>query len=262
MRTSSSEPGSRRSGAGFPRSFLLGLVVGVTVCVVFAVGVWIGTGAGGGREPSVNVRGLAQTSPAELSDQTANSAEDTQVAALVEPVRPIKPVNDESTAEMVASLPLEPGDAPNLGDAVREVPVDVEPAEPPAVAPSALEPEKFILHEPPRKEPEPFVLPRDSWFALGRVSAEESLGMQKQVCAVDRSLNTALTLGLLSRRGIRGGGEGGETGLPDPRFGQLRESRVHLKQRPGIQGRCSVGPIGGEVSGGSLRGCPSAGWQL
>lgn len=79
-----------------------------------------------------------------------------------------------------------------------------EPPEPsPAPSESALPvalspfvaPERFELRDPPRKEPEPFVLPEKekAWFALAEVTANDPAESEPRVCAADRSLNTAVT---------------------------------------------------------------------
>ena len=55
--------------------------------------------------------------------------------------------------------------------------------------------DRFSLSPAPVAIPEPFVLPKQPWFALADLTIEEPESCQstQRFCAVNRSLNTAMT---------------------------------------------------------------------
>ena len=166
MRASTPEsdfPWFRRKTSWF---FVLGLMMGIAMSAVFALGVWVGSR--GGSRPFV------PAAPA---------------GRITKPDKPTTPENslllgsEEKPATKGLPRPPEPGDTPILpASAIATVPL----------APRVV-PERFVLRDAPRHEPEPFFLPTDTWFALGGVSADEPAEAEPQVCRVDRSLDTALT---------------------------------------------------------------------
>src|SRR5207248_9601956 len=65
-----------------------------------------------------------------------------------------------------------------------------------AAAPADLAPERFVLRDPtPHTATTPFILPDQPWFALSDLKLDDpaACGNTEQVCAANRSLNTALT---------------------------------------------------------------------
>ncbi len=153
-------PWFRRKGLWL---FVLGLMTGIAMSAVFAIVVRVGS-RGDGRPV------VAQAAPSRR---------------LAEPVQPTTPV-DLRPGE---KAPITPSPGPPKPQESRES-VSVPP---PAIASIPPAPERFVLQDAPRVEPDSFRLPTDPWFALGSVSADEPAVPEPPVCRVDRSLDTALT---------------------------------------------------------------------
>lgn len=154
--------------------FALGLLTGIATSAVFALGVWVVSKAD--RQPVA--QGAPTRSPA---------------AAPAGPgVEPVKTVRAEPMRPAEPSPPLSPEPARDekvVRGPIRQ-PVPAIVAKP--AAPATM-PERFVLRDPPPQQVRSFVLPKDAWFALGEVSAEEPDAAEPVVCRADRSLGTALT---------------------------------------------------------------------
>jgi hypothetical protein len=138
--------------------FAVGLMMGVAMSAMFALGIWVGSGDG--RRP---VAAPTTTTP------------EARPIPLVEVPEATPAPRAEATA----------GDSPR--------PVErVAPRRAPARLAEAT-PDLFALREPARREAPSFLLPADPWFALGEVSADEPAEAAPTACRADRSLDTALT---------------------------------------------------------------------
>jgi hypothetical protein len=73
--------------------------------------------------------------------------------------------------------------------------VPAAPARPVGPSPAEVASQRFLLREPAPQAAAPFILPQKPDFALADLKLDETAACDQaeQVCAVDRSLNTALT---------------------------------------------------------------------
>lgn len=162
--------------------FALGLLTGLAISAAFALGVW--ALSSGGRQPVAQA--AATRSPAVAP---AARAVELPTIASAAPARPdesppiVNPGPKPRARVLIGGSRLSEPDSPPL------VPAPPEPARPAA---PVIMPERFVLQEPPRQEVRSFVLPTETWFALGEVSAEEPKAAEPVVCRVDRSLGTVL----------------------------------------------------------------------
>jgi hypothetical protein len=113
-----------------------------------------------------------------------------------ERTEPERPAHTQVETPVVAVPPTTPpAEAAALAAASTKPPPDrpVGPVHDQTPAPAA--PERFVLHQAAPPASLPFVLPEKPTFALADLKLDEpaACGQTEQVCAVDRSLNTALT---------------------------------------------------------------------
>jgi hypothetical protein len=157
------------SGSQSPRrdvllAMILASAASIGLCSAFALGFW--------------VRGLIDRDarrPARVEQTPAAGAG--QPAVAENPIGgPAQPAAVEAPLPAVAS--------------------DVPPPAPTTGLPAAeAPPAAFVLHEPAPRALTPFILPEKPAFALADLKLDETAvgDNSEQVCAVDRSLNTALT---------------------------------------------------------------------
>jgi hypothetical protein len=193
--------------------FVLGLLGGVALSVAFTLGL---LAARPTSRPDI-VRNDTPVVPAAVRMQEANDRTAAASAAPVPEPSTTVASTDES-ARATPRVPEAPADdarpkaepptteatvearSPAAGGRAAVIGFDVpaeERAGAVAVTAVASEPrrpvtEPFSLGELNRPNSPCYVLPRDPWFALERLKVDEPTA-QPQVCAVDRSLNTALT---------------------------------------------------------------------
>ncbi len=190
MRSAIPGPGSSARRSGFTRSAVVEIIVGVTLgvalCAVFAVGFWFGRKADTPPPVATQPPVAHDAAPAPVPTPEEPQPPRVSEAPRAQPTEP--PATVAANPELEKPAPvgpvvaLEPRDRP----AAPEKPVVKAKAAP-------IEAERFALREPPRQEPEPFILPQDPWFALGAVSADEPVEDEPQVCAADRRLSTAVS---------------------------------------------------------------------
>ncbi len=167
------------------------LTAGAGVCIAFAIGFW--------------VRGLID------GDAGRSARAGPELAAAVRPVtsHPDHPpavtaerVEPERQAETQVKTPIVAG--PRATPPAQAAPLAAASTKPPPhrpvrsvrdQTPTRALPERFVLREPAPRTSLPFVLPEKPSFALADLKLDEpaACGQTEQVCAVDRSLNTALT---------------------------------------------------------------------
>jgi hypothetical protein len=184
-------PGSDSSRNGVVLAGILALTVGAGWCFAFALGFWVRGLIDG------DVRRSARAGP-ELA------AVDRPVPSPLENPRPLHTGSGEPArlAEAQVKTPIvavspaaPPAEAAPLAAASTKLPPDrpIRPVGDRTPAPAA--PGRFVLHEAAPRASLPFVLPEKPSFALADLKLDEpaACGQTEQVCAVDRSLNTALT---------------------------------------------------------------------
>jgi hypothetical protein len=167
---------------------ILALVAGAGLCIAFATGFWVrglidrDVGQSGQAGPELTAAGRPVT--AHLGPPPAVRAE------RVEPGRPAK------TPAVAAAPTTPPAKAAPLAAAAAKRPPDRPVRSVRDQASTLAAPERFVLRQPARRTSLPFVLPEKPSFALADLKLDEpaeACGQTAQVCAVDRSLNTALT---------------------------------------------------------------------
>lgn len=154
---------------------LAAMIAGSAILGAFALGIWLGRAT---MVPPVAIAERAAPPPTSVA------------AAQPAPKAPLKPPDPPATT---TSTP-----PPAIENAGRFVTLEQEDKPPTPLAavlrmatPNLVE--RFHLRPEPPRAPEPFLLPRNNWFALGKVSADEPDAPEPQVCSADRTLNTALT---------------------------------------------------------------------
>ena len=190
--TAGSVSGPKQSLRGWIGGYVVGLASGMLLCGV----VWVFT----------------HVSASEARKSVRRGAEATQAVAagaarVRDEMRSQEPGHSELAATEHEKKPAESlisrdSSLPKRTDLVRgkreEKAIDHSP--PPARLASATNPivsrnsNPFDLAPPTAAIPVSFVLPNKPWFALDKLTAEEpsSSGESQEVCAVNRSLNTAL----------------------------------------------------------------------
>jgi hypothetical protein len=184
------------SGLDSPREeFVLAsiraLTAGAGVCIAFAIGFWVRGLIDGdvGRSARAGTESAAAGRPVTSypDDPRAIKAEPGELKRLAE---------TQVKAPIVALPPPTPrAEAAPLAPATTRPPPDrpVGPVRDQTLASAA--PERFVLRDAAPRAPVPFILPEKPSFALADLKLDEpaACGQTEQVCAVDRSLNTALT---------------------------------------------------------------------
>jgi hypothetical protein len=170
---------------------LLALTAGAGLSIAFAIGFWVrglidgDMGRSARAGPALAAAGGPVTS--HLDHPQVVKAERT------EPERPAETQVKTPIGAVPPTTP--PAEAAPLAAASTEPPPDrpVGPVRDQAPAPAA--PERFLLRQAAPRASLPFVLPEEPSFALADLKLDEpaACGQTEQVCAVDRSLNTALT---------------------------------------------------------------------
>ncbi len=181
--------GSDSSRGELVLASILILIAGAGWCFAFGLGFW--------------VRGL-------VNGEVGRSARAAPVSAAVSPpaTPPLDPApvfNAEREparlaearvqAPVLAAPPTPPAEAAPLAAASTKPPPDRPVGPVPDQTPAPAAPERFVLHQAAPRASLPFVLPEKPSFALADLKLDEpaASGQTEQVCAVDRSLNTALT---------------------------------------------------------------------
>jgi hypothetical protein len=174
MHLATSEPTPPTIGRHvLPWSFVAGLVGGLAFRTVVAVGDWVGGGVSRPAVAAVDPPRFSMSAPASWTPAPPPTISPTKPAVRAQAAEPPAPSAPAPRPETVAWAAVAPGKA--------------------AVTAPAPGLERFVLRDPPREEPESFLLPKDPWFALGEVSADDPADAAPQVCAADRTLGTALT---------------------------------------------------------------------
>lgn len=188
--TSGLSSGSDSSRGQFVLASVLALIAGGGWCVAFALGFWVrglidgdvGQSARAGPESAAVGRPVTS----HLDHPPMPNADG------VEPERPAEtPVKTPVVAAPPATPPAEA--APLAAASTKPMPDrPAAPVRDQTPAPAAQE--RFVLRQAARPTL-PFVLPEKPSFALADLKLDEpaACGPTEQVCAVDRSLNTALT---------------------------------------------------------------------
>ena len=180
-------PGSNSSRNVFVLASILAAATAGGWCCAFALGFW--------------VRGLIDASAARSSSTGPESAEIDRPPSLpshprsvnAESAEPARPAQPQVKTPVAAVPPATP--------ATKAAPVAATAPKPPIIQPVAdrtpapAAPERFVLREADPRSLLPFVLPDKPSFALADLQLDEPPArvQAEQVCAVDRSLNTALT---------------------------------------------------------------------
>jgi hypothetical protein len=167
------------------------LTAGAGLCIAFAIGFWVRGLIDG------DVARSARAGP-ELAaaGRPVTSYLDHPQAVQAERGEP-EPVAGTQVRTRIVAVPppTPPAEAVPLAAASTKPPSDrpVGPVRDQTPTPAA--PERFVLRDPAPRAPSPFVLPEKPSFALADLKLDEpaACGQTQQVCAVDRSLNTALT---------------------------------------------------------------------
>jgi hypothetical protein len=159
--------------------------------MAFAIGFWVrglidgDVGRSARAGPELAAAGLPAT--AHLDHPQAVKTERAEPERLAE--------TQVQTPIVAAPPTTPPAEAAPLAAASTKPPPDrpVGPVRDQAPAPAA--PERFVLRQAAPRASLPFVLPEKPSFALAdlKLDEPEACGQTEQVCAVDRSLNTALT---------------------------------------------------------------------
>jgi len=175
----------------FVRASMLALIAGSGLCIAFALGFWVrglidgdvGQSARAGPESAAHGRPVTShlNHPQVVRAERAEPERlaETQVKTPIVAVPPTTPPTQAAPLAAASTKPLP--DRP------------VGPVRDQTPAPAA--PGRFVLHEAAPRASLPFVLPEKPSFALADLKLDEpaACGPTEPVCAVDRSLNTALT---------------------------------------------------------------------
>jgi hypothetical protein len=160
-------------------------------CIAFALGFWVRGLIDG------HVGRSARAAPeSAAAGRPVTSHLDFPEVIKAERAEPERPAENPVKTPIVAAPPTTPpAEAAPLAAASTKPPPDrpVEPVHNQTPAPAA--PGRFVLHQAAPRASSPFVLPERPSFALADLKLDEpaACGQTEQVCAVDRSLNTALT---------------------------------------------------------------------
>jgi hypothetical protein len=183
--------GSVSSRDEYVLASILALTAVAGWCIAFALGFW----ARGLIDGHVGRSARAGPESAAAGRPVTSHLERPQVVK-AERAEPERPAETRVKAPIVAVPPTTPpAEAAPLAAASTKPPPDrpVGPVRDQAPAPAA--PERFVLRQEAPQASLPFVLPEKPSFALADLKLDEpaACGQTEQVCAVDRSLNTALT---------------------------------------------------------------------
>jgi hypothetical protein len=192
--------GPNSSRDQFVLTSILALTAGVGLCMAFAMGFWVrglidgDVGRSARAGPELAAAGPPAT--ADLDHPQVVKTERAEPEHLAETHLPTPIVAAPSTTPPAEAAPLAAASTKPPPDRPLGPVRDQTPA--PAVrdyTPAPAEPQRFVLREAARRASLPFVLPEKPSFALAdlKLDEPEASGQTEQVCAVDRSLNTALT---------------------------------------------------------------------
>ena len=177
----------------FVLASILALTAGAGLCMAFALGFWVRGLIDGdvGRSARAGPESAAAGPPA-----TAHL--DHPQVVKTERAEPERLAETQVKTPIVAvPPPTPPAEAAPLAAASTKPPPDrpVGPVRDQTPAPAAATAQRFVLRQAARRASLPFVLPEKPSFALADLKLDEpaACGQTEQVCAVDRSLNTALT---------------------------------------------------------------------
>ncbi len=194
---------------------ILTIIAGAGWCIAFALGFWVrglvDVDAGRSARAAPESEAVSPPATSRLDPPPVLSAERTepervagaQVKAAVVAEAQVKAAV-VAEAQVKAAVVAPPSTTPPAVAATGPL---ATAAKPPADRPAAelvrdqnpkpahAAPERFVLHQPAPRTSFPFVLPEKPSFALAALKLDEPTGwgQPEQVCAVDRSLDTALT---------------------------------------------------------------------
>lgn len=188
--------GPNSSRDQFVLASILALTAGVGLCMAFAMGFWVRGLIDGDMGRSARARPeLAAAGPpatAHLDHPQVVKTERAEPERLTETQVPTAivaapPTTPPAEAAPLAAASTKPAPDRPLGPVRDQTPAAAVRDDTPA----PVAPQQFVL----RQASLPFVLPEKPSFALADLKLDEpgTTGQTEQVCAVDRSLNTALT---------------------------------------------------------------------
>ena len=167
------------------------VTAGAGLCMAFAMGFWVRGLIDGDKGRSVPARAESVA-----AGRPATSHPDHPPAVRAEQVEPERLAESQAKPPIVAAPPPTPP--------AQAAPLVAASSKPPPERPvgsvrdqttTVAAPERFVLDQPDSRTALPFVLPEKPSFALADLKLDEPAACRQteQVCAVDRSLNTALT---------------------------------------------------------------------
>jgi hypothetical protein len=211
--------GPETSRHGLLIGMLLGLSLGVGLCTAFGLGFWVrgvidrttaldeGKSARSARSQAGGPAGAA-TEPAAKEAAAEPGARRADSASIADLSLKLVQGDGDWTRNLATERPAADAPPPDPQPPIPAVGPAPATTAPPAarailaareVAPAPVAPERFALRDPPRQVPRPFLLPDKPWFAVADLAADEPAGGDAsganavQVCAANRSLDTALT---------------------------------------------------------------------
>ncbi len=182
--------GPRSSQQGWLNGVVAGYAAGVGLCASIAVALWLAH--------SVDVYEATRVAPAATPAGTADQAAPAvvpAVAATGPEQKPIVPSRTEKPPQVADAVNAPPTVPPiTTPPAISPRPVQ-KPEAQPAQGQVALSADRFVLTPPRVEGASPCILPSKPWFALADLAIAEpgSCRNVQTVCAINRSLNTALS---------------------------------------------------------------------
>jgi hypothetical protein len=170
---------------------ILTLLAGASWCLCFALGFWVrglvdghvGRSARAGPELAAAGRPVTpHLDHPQVVDTERAGPERPAETAVKTPIAAVPPATPPAEAAPLAVASIQPPPDPPVGPVRDQTPVPAAP-------------KRFVLREAAPRASLPFVLPEKPSFALADLKLDDpgERGQTEQVCAVDRSLNTALT---------------------------------------------------------------------
>ncbi len=201
----------RRSQQGWLGGVLVGHATGVGLCASIAVVLCVAHVLDTRDAAAARSRNAA----APIVDAAAPTAQPA-VAAITPAQKPIVPDRTEIAAQQPTQKTTPD---PITQPRVQQAPA--RPGGPPATTTPGAD--RFALAPPPAETPNPYFLPKKPWFALAdlAIAEPESCRTSQTVCAINRSLNTALTWAKSPAEAAPASRTRREARFLDSRLGQL-----------------------------------------
>jgi hypothetical protein len=187
--------GPNSSRDQFVLASIQAVTAGAGLCMAFAMGFWVRGLIDGdvGRSARVGPELAAAGPPAtaHLDHPQVVKTERAEPERLAETQVPTPIVAATPPTPPAAAASTKPPPHRPLGPVRNQTPAPSVRDDTPAPA----APQRFVLRQAARRASLPFVLPEKPSFALAdlKLDEPEASSQTEQVCAVDRSLNTALT---------------------------------------------------------------------